>query len=57
MAYEPEGIIENAGDTLGFLDAQVQAAVDDFKTFIETRGKATGGWRGEVRDSEPRSGL
>jgi uncharacterized membrane protein len=51
MAYEPEGVIENAGDALGFLDAQVQAAVDDFKMFIEQRGTATGGWRGEVRDS------
>ena len=57
MAYEPEGVIENTGDALGFLDAQVQAAVDDFKMFIERRGTATGGWRGEVRDGEPRSRL
>lgn len=37
MAYQPQGLIERVGEALGFLDAQVQNAVDDFKVFIETR--------------------
>jgi uncharacterized membrane protein len=53
MAYEPEGAIENIGSKLGALDRQVQSSVDDFKRFIEDRGRETGAWRGEVRDSEP----
>jgi len=53
MAYEPEGAIENIGDSLGLLSVQVQRAVEGFKDFIEGRGRATGAWRGEVHDSKP----
>ena len=56
MAYEPEGALENIGDALGLLNAQVQRSVDGFKEFIESRGEATGAWRGEVHDSEPQEG-
>jgi hypothetical protein len=42
-------ILENAGDALGILSKRVQATVEDFKKFIESRGVETGGWRGEVR--------
>ena len=52
MAYEPEGAIEKAGDTLGVLSARVQETVEDFKEFIEKRDQETGGWRGEVHDSK-----
>ena len=53
MAYDPEGFIENAGDMLGLVNAQVQQAVNGFKEFIESRGVETGAWRGEVHDSTP----
>ena len=53
MAYEPEGVIENAGDMLGAMDSQVKSSVEDFKKFIESRGQETGAWRGEVHDSKP----
>ena len=53
MAYDPEGIVENAGDMLGLFEAQVQQSVTRFKQFIEERGEATGAWRGAVRDSKP----
>jgi uncharacterized membrane protein len=49
MEYEPQGALENAGDALGILSKRVQATVEDFKKFIESRGVETGGWRGEVR--------
>jgi uncharacterized membrane protein len=51
MAYEPEGAVENVGDSLGVFSARVQRTVEDFKTFIEKRGSETGAWRGEVDNS------
>jgi hypothetical protein len=53
MAYEPEGAVENVGDSLGVFSARVQRTVDDFKAFIEKRGRETGAWRGEVENSRP----
>jgi uncharacterized membrane protein len=51
MAYEPEDAIENVGDALGIFSARVQSTVEDFKKFIESRGRETGAWRGTVDDS------
>jgi hypothetical protein len=48
MSYEPEGAVENVGDALGVLSGRVQNTVEDFKKFIEKRGRETGAWRGEV---------
>lgn len=55
IAYSPEGIVENAGDLLGLVGVQIEQALRGFKEFIETRGAATGAWRGEVNGSEQRS--
>ena len=52
MAYELEGAAENVGDALGILGSRVQNTLEDFKKFIEDRGRATGAWRGEVHDSQ-----
>ena len=52
MAYEPEGVVENVGSMLGAMETRVQSSVDDFKKFIEARGRETGGWRGQVHDSK-----
>ncbi len=52
MEYEPQGVIENVGDKLGVMSARVQNTVEDFKTFIENRGRETGGWRGEVHGGQ-----
>lgn len=46
--YEPEGVVENVGDALGFVSRRVKGDLDRFKTFIEARGKETGAWRGEI---------
>ena len=49
MDFEPDGVVEKAGDKLGFLDRQVKGDLKKFKSFIESRGGAeTGAWRGEV---------
>src|SRR3712207_3784422 len=37
LSYDPEGIIENVGDALGVVSAQVKGDLERFKTFIENR--------------------
>jgi len=48
MDVDPEGLIENVGTALGFLDRRVKGDLERFKEFIESRGAETGAWRGEV---------
>ena len=48
MDVEPEGVVENVGTFLGFLDRRVKGDLERFKEFIESRGSETGAWRGEV---------
>jgi uncharacterized membrane protein len=48
LDFEPEGIVETAGDVLGFVRRRAAGDLDRFKEFIERRGHETGGWRGEV---------
>ena len=45
IEYDPEDIAEAVGDKLGFMTRRIER----FKQFIESRGRATGAWRGEVR--------
>ena len=52
MAYEPEGAAESMGGALGILGVRVQNTLEDFKQFIEQRGRETGGWRGEVHHGQ-----
>jgi uncharacterized membrane protein len=52
MAYEPEGVVENVGDSLGVFTARVERDVEKFKEFIERRSGETGAWRGAVDDSQ-----
>ena len=56
MDYDPQGMVEKAGDKLGAVDRQIKGDLRRFKEFIESRGGAeTGAWRGEVNrpDSRP----
>lgn len=48
MDYDPEGAVEEVGDKLGFVSRRVEGDLKRFKEFIEERGRATGGWRGEI---------
>jgi uncharacterized membrane protein len=52
LDYEPGGIVERVADVLDVIDRQAVADLDRFKEFIEKRGAATGGWRGEVGDGD-----
>ena len=49
MDFEPEGLVEKAGDSLGLVKHRVKGDLERFKSFIESRGGETGAWRGDVR--------
>ena len=46
--WAPEGIVEKAGDVLGFDTHAVKKDLANFKEFIESRPSETGAWRGDV---------
>jgi uncharacterized membrane protein len=49
MDFEPDGLVEKAGDMLGVLDRRVKGDMKRFKQFIEDRGgRESGAWRGQV---------
>jgi uncharacterized membrane protein len=54
LDVEPEGAIEATGDALGFVSRRVKGDLERFKEFIESRGQATGAWRGRVEDRQIR---
>jgi uncharacterized membrane protein len=45
---DPDGLVEVAGDALGLPKRRVKGDLERFKELIESRGEATGAWRGEV---------
>ncbi len=53
MEYDPEGIVEEVGDKLGFVSRRVEGDLKRFKEFVESRGKETGAWRGTVASTTP----
>jgi uncharacterized membrane protein len=48
MDWVPEGIKEKLGDALGVSDRRVKGDLERFKDLIESRGRPSGAWRGEV---------
>ncbi len=52
LDFVPEGLKERIGSALGAPDRRVKADLERFKDFIESRGRETGAWRGDV----PREG-
>jgi len=57
MEYQPETAVEKAGDAIGVLSRKVDKTVEDFKEFIEQRGRETGGWRGEVHHGQEQDNV
>jgi uncharacterized membrane protein len=54
MEFEPDGLVEQAGDKLGVVDRRVEGDLKRFKDFIEDRGgETTGGWRGRKDRPQP----
>jgi uncharacterized membrane protein len=52
LVVEPEGAVQTAGDMMGALQSQVRQDLDRFKQLIESRGQASGEWRGEVHGGQ-----
>ncbi len=52
MDYDPQGITENVGDAAGVLSRRISGDLERFKTFLESRGRETGAWRGNVQQGE-----
>ena len=48
LEYEPQGLAENVGSSLGLVESRIEGDLEKFKEFIESRGTETGAWRGEV---------
>ena len=48
LDWEPEGVTEQIGSTLGMDSRRVQGDLKRFKELIEQRGAESGAWRGEV---------
>jgi len=48
LDYEPEGVVEQAGDLLGIVRMRTARDIERFKEFIEARGAESGAWRGKI---------
>ena len=50
IEYEPETLVEHAGAALGIVGRRIEGDLQRFKEFIESRGQATGAWRGKIEN-------
>lgn len=48
LEWQPDGLVEKAGSVIGVDARQVKSDAERFKNFVEERGAATGGWRGDI---------
>ena len=48
LEYDPEGLVEKAGDKLNLIERQAEADLERFKAFIESEEYASGAWRGAI---------
>ena len=53
LEYEPEGLVEKAGDALNLIEKRAEGDLEKFKELIESRGFASGAWRGEIPAGTP----
>jgi uncharacterized membrane protein len=45
---DADGAVETVGANLGFLERRVKGDLERFRDHLETTGRASGGWRGEI---------
>ena len=57
MEWDPHGFVESAASRLGIVERRVEGDLERFKSFIESRGSATGAWRGEINDASAPAGA
>jgi uncharacterized membrane protein len=51
MDTEAEGLAQKAADAVGLARRQVRKDLERFKELIESRGRESGAWRGEVSNN------
>jgi uncharacterized membrane protein len=51
LDWEAEGMVEKLGSAVGEDDRKVKSDLERFKELIESRGTASGAWRGQVAGS------
>jgi uncharacterized membrane protein len=54
LEYEPEGLVEKAGDQLNIVERRAEADMENFRKLMESGGREPGGWRGAIN---PDAGL
>jgi uncharacterized membrane protein len=52
MEHVTEGLKEQLGSAIGADSRRVKGDLERFKEFVESRGRETGAWRGEVEQGE-----
>ena len=52
LEFQPENVVEKAGDALGLVRRRAKGDLQRFKEFIESRGQETGAWRGQVEQDK-----
>ena len=53
LDIEPDDVVEKVGDALGFVRRRATGDLKRFKEMIESRGTASGEWRGDVARPNP----
>jgi uncharacterized membrane protein len=56
LGYEPKGVLEHTGETLGLFTSHIEKTMQEFKRYLEERQIADGAWRGEVHDGQAQPG-
>ena len=51
LDVDADGVVEKAGEALGFVERRLKGDLGRFKEFIEGQGVETGPWRGHVAQS------
>lgn len=57
LKVDPEGFAEHVADWGGFVKDRLAKDLEQFKDFVENRGKPTGSWEGEIRRDPNRDSI
>lgn len=49
MDYEPQSTLERMASATGTVERRMEADLERFKHFVESRGHETGAWRGTIK--------
>jgi len=48
LTFEPDGLADKLGDTFGVVGRRAETDLENFKEFLEARGRESGAWRGRI---------